>query len=58
MESVSVEFAGLIEKEVVDPVNGVLCLGFGLPCSNGLRGLALCRMRALRLDSYPESFPG
>lgn len=25
----SVELAGLIEKEVVDPVNGVLCLAFG-----------------------------
>lgn len=35
MESVSVEFAGIIDidrdREVVDPVNGVLCLGFGLP---------------------------
>lgn len=42
----------------MDPVNGVLCLG--LPCSNGLRGIALCRMRALRLDSYPlkgKAFP-
>lgn len=25
----SVELAGLIEKEVVDPVNGVLCPCFG-----------------------------
>ena len=31
MESVAVEFSGLIDKEVVDPVNGVLCLAFGLP---------------------------
>lgn len=33
MESVSVEFAGLIEKEVVDPVNGYVWVsvyfGFG-----------------------------
>lgn len=29
VESVSVSFAGIIDKEVVDPVNGVLCLGFG-----------------------------
>lgn len=30
MESVSVSFAGIIDKEVVDPVNGVLSMS-GFP---------------------------
>lgn len=50
---ISFRFICWYHKEVVDPVNAVLCLAFALPCSNGLRGIALCRMRALRLDSYP-----